>query len=127
MKRLKIISIVLLALVPTVFPIAAQGRSRSHAHNLRAGKITGVVLDANDARIAGAIVLIEKAKFSRLIQSDDQGGFKVDVPAGVYRITVEMDGFKRFVLSHVSVRAGARASISIRMEVKPPGRPLKIE
>ena len=126
MKRLKIISIVLLVLVPVVFPLAGQGRSASRAHNLRASKITGVVLDASNARIVGAIIRIENARFSRLLQSDDQGGFKVELPAGVCRITVEMDGFKRFVLSHVSVRAGARASVSIRMEVKPPTMPLKI-
>jgi hypothetical protein len=62
-----------------------------------------------------------------VLLSSDQGGFEVKLPAGVYRITVEMDGFKRLVLSPFRVKAGARESVSIHMEVKQPTGTLKVE
>ena len=127
MKRLNIISIVTLALMAGLFPLAGQGHSASRVHNRRASKIKGVVLDVNHARIVGATVKIENGRFNRVVQSDDQGMFEVELPAGDYRITVEMDGFKRFVLSPFRVRAGARRSVNIQMEVQPPSGLLKIE
>ena len=127
MKRLRIISLVLLALVPTVLTLAGHGRSVPRAHNSRAGKITGIVLDKHEARIAGATIKIENAEFSRAVQSNDEGHFEVAVPAGIYRITIEMAGFKKFVLSPFRVKAGARKSVSVHMEVKPPVSTLKIE
>jgi Carboxypeptidase regulatory-like domain len=126
MRRLRIISIIALALVST-FPVAVQGRYVAGARSLRASKLAGVVSDANNARIVGAMVKIENARFSRAVQSDDEGAFEIELPAGVYRLTVEMNGFKRFVLPSVRVRAGARASVSVQMEVKPPQTTLQIE
>jgi hypothetical protein len=127
MKRHKIIFIVLCALVSSVWPGAGLGRSSSRAPDTRASKISGIVLDANQSRIVGATIRIENARFSRVLRSGDQGDFEVELPAGVYRLIVEMNGFKRYVLRAVNVRAGARASVSIRMEVQPPAMPLRIE
>jgi hypothetical protein len=127
MRRLNVISIVALTLVTGLFPIAEQGRLAVLADNLRASKIAGVVVDANDARIVGATIRIENARLSRVVQSGDEGTFEVEIPAGVYRITVEMDGFERFVLSTFRVKAGARESVQIHMKVQPPQMPLKIE
>ena len=128
MKGLRIISILLLALVPTELPEASQKHSASwRAHKLQTSKIDGTVLDKNDARIAGATIKIENARFSREVLSGDQGDFEVRLPAGVYRITVEMDGFKKLVLSPFRVRAGGSESVSVQMEIKHPASLLKVE
>lgn len=127
MRRLNAISIVALTLITALFPVAGQGRFASRAHNPRASKIAGVVVDVNNARIVGATIRIENARLSRVVRSGDEGTFEVELPAGVYRITAEMDGFKRFVLSPVRLRAGAYASVQIHMKVQPPQMPLKIE
>jgi sporulation protein YlmC with PRC-barrel domain len=116
-----------LALVCTLFPLAGQGYSAARGHGQRASKLSGVVLDVNDGRIVGAIIKIENARINRVVQSNEEGMFEVELPAGEYRITVEMNGFKRFVVSLFRVRRGARESVNIRMQVQPPGMPLKIE
>jgi hypothetical protein len=127
MKSLRVIFI-LLALLPTVMTQALQkGSASAHTSSLRTSKIVGTVLDKTEARIAGATIKIESAGFSRTVLSDDEGGFEVGVPAGVYRLTVLRDGFKRVVLSPFRVRAGARESVSIHMEVKEPATLLKVE
>jgi HAMP domain-containing protein len=127
MKRLRIISIVLLALVSTVATLAGQRRLAARAHNLRAGTIIGTVLDKNEARVAGATIEIENVELSRVVRSNDEGSFEVELPAGLYRMTVEMDGFKKFVLSPLRVKAGTRELVSVHMEVKHPASTLKIE
>jgi hypothetical protein len=90
------------------------------------GKITGIVLDKNEARVAGATIEIENAVLSRVVRANDEGYFEVELPAGMYRMTVEMAGFKRFVLSPLSVKAGAQRLVSIHMEAQPPASTLKI-
>jgi Carboxypeptidase regulatory-like domain len=127
MKRLRISSLVLLALVPTILILAGQRRPVPRAGNSQVGKINGTVLDKNEARIAGATIEIENAKFSRVLHSNDEGYFEVELPAGMYRMTVEMAGFKRFVLSPFRVKARARELVSIHMEAQPPVSTLKIE
>jgi hypothetical protein len=128
MKSLGIIFILLLAFLSTVMTEAVHGCNASaRAHSLRTSKIVGTVLDKTEARIAGATVKIENSQFSRMTLSDELGGFEIELPAGVYRLTVEMNGFKRLVLSPFRVKAGARESVSIHMEIKEPAGLLKIE
>lgn len=128
MKSLRIIFILLLALVPTALPEALQrGSASAHAEGLRTSKIVGLVLDKDDSRIAGATIKIENAEFNRVVLSGDQGDFEVRLPAGIYRLTVEMDGFEKVVLSSFRLKAGAHESVSIHMEIKEPAGLLKVE
>lgn len=127
MRRLNTISVVALVLLTGLVSVVGRGSAASGAHPPGASKIRGVVLDANGSRIVGARVQIENARLSRVVQSGEEGTFEVELPAGSYRLTAEMNGFKRFVLSTLRVRAGALRSVDIRMEVEPPRGPLKIE
>lgn len=127
MKSLRTISIILLALVPTMFIFAGQRRSAPRAEKLQTSKIVGVVLDKNDARIVGAAIKIENAQFSREVLSDDQGTFEVKLPAGVYQITVEAEGFRKVKLFPFRANAKVRESVNIHMEIKPPRGLLKVE
>jgi Carboxypeptidase regulatory-like domain len=117
---------VLLVLSPTVWTLVGHGRSVSRTDNSQVGKITGTVLDKNEARIAGATIKIENSELSRVVRSNYEGYFEVELPAGMYRMTVEMAGFKRFVLSPFRVKARVRKSVSLHMEAKPPASTLKI-
>jgi hypothetical protein len=128
MKSLRIIFILLLALVPTALPEALpSGSASARARTLRMSRIVGTVLDKDDSRIAGATIKIESAEFKRVVLSGDQGDFEVKLPAGVYSLTVEMDGFEKVVLSPFRVKAGARESVSIHMEIKEPAGLLKVD
>lgn len=127
MKTPRIASLLLLALVPALFICGGPGRAPAHARNLQTGKIIGLVLDANDARIVGATIRVESARFHRKLRSGDEGDFEVELPAGAYRITVEKDGFQRFEIASFRVNETARELVNVHMEVKPPETPLKIE
>lgn len=87
-------------------------------------RVSGVVLDVNEARIVGAMITIENAQVKKVKRSDDEGRFEVDLPAGTYQITVEQSGFKKFRLSQFELEAPA--NLNIRMEVDPPKMPQKI-
>jgi uncharacterized membrane protein len=117
MKNLKIISIILFVLIPTAFIFAGQRRSSPRVRNTQAGKIIGVVLDANNARIVGATIKIENARFNRELQSGEEGNFEVELPAGTYQITVEKHGFQRFELSPFRVNANVCELVNVHMEV----------
>lgn len=127
MKTVRTISIVLLALVPTVLIFAGQRRATARAQNSQMSEIVGVVLDANNARITEAIITIENAQFSRVLLSDDEGNFEIKLPAGTYQMTVEKDGFQTFELSPFRAKAHVRELLNVRMKVKAPESTLKIE
>lgn len=127
MKTLKTIFIFLLALVPALFIMTEQNLLSVHAQKSQTSKIIGVVLDANNARIASASIKIENARFSREVQSGEEGDFEFELPAGTYHITVEKDGFRRFELSDFQAKAKSRERIKIHLEVMPPVGTLKVE
>jgi uncharacterized membrane protein len=127
MKMLKINSIALLTIALVAIVFTEHPRSFAHTQEVQMSKIIGVVLDKNNARIAGATIKIKSAQFNRHLQSSDEGMFEIELPAGEYRITVEQEGFRKFELSPFRVNAGVSELLSIHMEVKPPRGLLKVE
>jgi hypothetical protein len=128
MKRSGIVFVLLLAITLATLALAEQRSfAVSRAPDSRTGKITGIVVDKNDARILGARIEIKNERTSRVLLSDDDGRFEAELPSGTYRITVWMDGFKRFDLSAVRLKPGARARLSVRMQLQPPQSTLKID
>ena len=125
MKTARTIFVTLLALAFTSYVPA--GRAHSTAGGERKSRIVGVVLDPNGARIASATVRIENADAQREAYTSDEGSFEVELPAGTYRITVEAQGFKKFVLASFRARADRRESLKVSMKVRPPESTLLIE
>ena len=113
MRTAKIILLVVAAC--TTFSFAQQ-----------TGRITGIVVDPNGSRVAGATVSVENADFKQTKRSDDEGGFELQAPAGTYELTVEQSGFKKFRLRDVRVGTGTRELGNIKLEVAPPQMPIKI-
>ena len=93
---------------------------------MRTTGVAGLVLDVNEARIAGATITVQNDEVKKIARSDDEGRFEVNVPPGTYHITVEQPGFKKFRLANFRVRDEATESINIQMEVAPPMLPRKI-
>lgn len=86
------------------------------------GQIEGQVADPSGALVPGA----------RVIATNDQTGLKVEtkcvadgnyvlppVPPGVYAVTVEAQGFKRYVQQGVGVSVGERLRLNIALELGP--------
>ncbi len=81
------------------------------------GMISGSVLDAQGAVVAGASVqavqVATSAKFSD--KSDSQGYFELkSLPIGLYNLTIEASGFHKLQLSNVVVEAGRSTALGAR-------------
>jgi len=90
------------------------------------GRITGIVVDPNGARVVGAIIRIENADYRKTKRSDTEGRFELQAPAGIYELTVEQSGFKKFRLRDVQVESGTRELGNIRLEVATPPSPIRV-
>jgi hypothetical protein len=82
-------------------------------------RVTGVVQDANGAAIAGAMVTLtnEATAVSFTTETSDSGTYAFDlVQAGKYTITIEKQGFKKFVSQANPVNVNQPATVNATME-----------
>src|SRR5215218_19113 len=82
-------------------------------------RVTGTVQDANGAAIAGAMVTLtnEATGVSFNTESSDSGTYAFDlVQVGKYTVTVEKQGFKRFVSQANPINVNQPATINATME-----------
>jgi hypothetical protein len=118
MKLSKTASIVcVLLLVGVVLGACAIGLVAAASD--RNGKVAGLVLDANDARIVNAAVTLEHGRIKRRLKSDDKGEFGVALPPGNYQLTVEADGFRKFS-SLLMVKADETKRLDVHLKVAEP-------
>jgi hypothetical protein len=125
-------SMKILMLIATVFVIAIAclcGPIDTRAQTPEEpppSRLVGVVLDRNDALVAGATIRVSSGTFKRRVRSDGDGRFEMELPAGCYELTAEQPGFRKFRLSPFQVRAGAKALVNIHLELAPPELPLEV-
>lgn len=84
------------------------------------GTITGTVRDSSKAVIPGATVTVTSADMGNPISTvtNAEGYFQVPyLIAGSYKITVELQGFKRYVREGIDVRIADRLELDIVLEV----------
>jgi len=84
------------------------------------GAIVGTVKETTGAVIPGAVVKItnQGTGITREIASDDNGRYVAEsLPVGVYDITTEVAGFKRFAHKEINLNVADRLNIDIVMEV----------
>lgn len=71
------------------------------------GRVEGTVLDATGARIPGATVKVEGSAFIRTVTTDSTGFFQViQVPPGMYKVSVSATNFSSTTAEGVSVVLG---------------------
>lgn len=84
------------------------------------GAITGTVIDQSSASIPGATVRATNVEtgVSASAASNAAGSYHIPfLPPGVYRVSAEATGFKRFVRDGIEVRVGEAVGLAIQMEV----------
>jgi hypothetical protein len=84
------------------------------------GAISGFVVDASGAVVAGAAVRVREAStgLTRRATTGSKGDFLVaGVPAGEYRVTVEYAGFEPLNVEKVTVEVGGVTAVEARMRV----------
>ena len=96
-------------------PLAQSGQIPS----AEPGKLTGMVVDPNEARINGAMIVIEKKGFRRELVADEEGFFQVSVPAGMYVVTAKSYGFQPVSRRRVYVKANSVRAINFKLFPKP--------
>ena len=57
------------------------------------GKLAGTVSDLNEARVHGATVVVTIKGVTRTTTTNEEGAYELDLPSGIYRITVASIGF----------------------------------
>ena len=81
--------------------------------------VRGSVTDPGGANIAGAKVSVSNQETSVSYSADtnEAGLYSIpDVPAGVYTLTVENAGFKRYVRQGLTVNTGGTLSVDVKLE-----------
>ena len=83
-------------------------------------RVTGTVVDTTGAAVPGATVNLtnEATNISFTTQTSGSGAYAFDlIPAGVYSVSVEKSGFKKFVATGTVVQINQPATVNITMEV----------
>jgi hypothetical protein len=87
-RKLVQVAALLLATNLTTFPARPQAPAGRPV-----GRLTGAVVDINEARMAGASVIITGGGVTRTINTDEEGMYRIELPPGIYRLRVESTGF----------------------------------
>ncbi len=85
-----------------------------------AGQITGTVTDQQDAVVSGArVTAVHVAtNITYRATTSDLGRFIIPkVRIGIYRVIVEVEGFKRAVIEGVEVQVGSTADVNVTLEL----------
>ena len=109
MKRARMTMSVALA-----FTLVALMTSSSMAQTYR-GRVQGVVTDESKALVVGAQVTLTNVNtgLKAVRQSSDTGLYVFDaVDPGSYSVTVEVNGFNKFVQENVTVQSGADITVN---------------
>ena len=83
-------------------------------------RVTGTVTDNTGAAVSGATVTLtnEGTNISATTQTSDSGAYTFDlIQIGTYSVTIEKDGFKKFLSKGNLVNINQSATINISMEV----------
>ncbi|MFB3777484.1 MAG: carboxypeptidase regulatory-like domain-containing protein [Bryobacteraceae bacterium] len=84
------------------------------------GTILGRVTDRTDAVVPGAIVRLRhvETNTTRETQTNDLGNYSAPrMPAGIYEISVEKPGFKRYVREGLTLRLNDYLEVNISLEL----------
>jgi hypothetical protein len=108
----RILSALLIALA-----IAVPAYGQSQAIN---GTIEGTVVDDQGAVLPGVVVTVTNldAGSTRSVVTNDSGLFRAPLlPLGTYRVSAELQGFRTYEQTGITLTAGRTAVVNIRMSV----------
>ena len=83
-------------------------------------RLSGTVVDANDAVVPGAQVTLSNPQsgFSRTVTSSDTGTYVFTlIPPGAYQIKVEKQGFNTAILTGITLSVGQATTLDLKLQV----------
>jgi hypothetical protein len=84
------------------------------------GALEGTVTDPNGAVLSGAKVVVKNAATNAevTVTANDRGYFNAqNLEAGLYTVTVEQSGFRKYIAKDVNVKVGAVTPLTVAMQV----------
>ncbi|MBO0858626.1 MAG: TonB-dependent receptor [Chloracidobacterium sp.] len=84
------------------------------------GALEGTVVDQNGAVLSGAKVIVknEATSAESSTTANDRGYFNVqNLEAGIYTVTVEQSGFRKYVAKDVNIKVGAVTPLNISLQI----------
>ena len=105
--------VVILVFAAILTPASAAGGPRL-------GKIKGLVVDTNQARVFRAEILILGGGRRWRLTTNEEGEFETSLPTGEYQFSVEADGFRRFSSQIFAIKSGKTQRFNIKMKVAQP-------
>jgi carboxypeptidase family protein/TonB-dependent receptor-like protein len=106
-----------LALLALLALSPARAWAQSQASN---GSIEGTITDASGAVLPGVTVTVTNIEtgISQSVVTNEKGLFRAPLlPLGTYRVTAELQGFKRFEKTGVTLSVGETAVVNAAMSV----------
>lgn len=113
----RVLSIAAAVVVAALAMIASPAHAQSTAVN---GTIEGTVVDNSGAVLPGVTVTVLNVDTgtSQSVVSNESGLYRATLlPLGAYRVTAELQGFKKFEQTGVTVGAGQTATVNLTLEV----------
>ena len=83
-------------------------------------QFSGFVRDSSGAVVAGAKVTVRQTAtgFTRTAESAESGYYVItNIPIGVYEISAEAQGFKKYIQKDVTVTVGSKPTVDITLEI----------
>jgi hypothetical protein len=71
------------------------------------GKLSGVIRDSGNARVAKAKITVEREGFRREVIAADDGSYVIELPVNIFTVTITSDAF--YPTCVVGVQIGADA------------------
>jgi len=87
--KIRTISVLLSAISAMTFAASHDQSSTSK----QTAQLSGTVVDMNKSRVSGATVTVDGEGLTRAVATSEDGTYKIELPAGTYRIKVTRPGF----------------------------------
>jgi uncharacterized membrane protein len=108
-------SVIVMALLASLALAAPDGTK---------GSVTGRIVDERGKAVAGARVHAEAGGGAADVTSDEKGGFRIELDAGTYQLTITADGYGEVSLNDsVRVEAGKQTRIKERIALRDLSQP----
>ena len=105
-----------LLLAPLTYGATRVAPAQSVRPQSEPGKLVGMIVDPNEARIATAKILITSRRLSLEVRVDEEGFFQINLPQGRYRVTITANGF-RTARRSVFVKSNAVIALNVPLAV----------
>ena len=97
--------------------LLACGSAAAAQPERQTGRLKGSILNRVGELVAGAVITVEGSDGRvRDVGYTEEGEYQLDLPAGVYHVTVSSTGYYSLRRRRVRVRAGRTATINFTLE-----------